>query len=198
MSCRSHAAELSVIQLSDIRYHNSPIDAEKVIQTVDNNTLNSHVNGVDWSKYEGVPDYRPQKVVDTFHRLIDLGDQPPPEGQSYGSGVVHAVTSAIGNDHAGTFYPAILDAAPILVEIANHGSRWSSRAALCILDNLCASFWPEVGEYRDHSLEEVSEAFLEVLKKFRSTLRNMDDIVAVRLQDEIEKRIQRTQGKSPS
>ena len=47
-------------------------------------------------------------------------------------------------------------------------------------------------------IEEISEAFLEVLKKFRSTLRSMNDIVAVRLQDEIEKRIQHTQGPSLS
>jgi len=55
------------------------------------------------------------------------------------------VLYALGNNHAGTYYPVVLSALPFLGKILECGGNWARIAALDILIDLSASFEPEPG-----------------------------------------------------
>jgi hypothetical protein len=57
----------------------------------------------------------------------------------------HRVLYAIGNDHAGTYYPAVLETIPFLGEIVERGPDVAREAALDALIDLVGSFCPEPG-----------------------------------------------------
>jgi len=57
----------------------------------------------------------------------------------------HRVLYAIGNDHAGTYYPAVLETIPFLGEIVDGGSDAAREGALDALIDLVGSFCPDPG-----------------------------------------------------
>jgi hypothetical protein len=57
----------------------------------------------------------------------------------------HRVLYATGNNHAGTYYPVVLNVVPFLGEILRHGQVCSRLRALDILVDYLASFCPEPG-----------------------------------------------------
>ncbi len=124
-----------------------------------NQGLKQLVKNVNWSIYDGVEGYDSKIVNEALFELIDLEKLE----EVYSQSIEHKMISAIGNDHRGTFYPAILSALDILIEIAKFGSFKSSRSALAILDNLCASFFAETGNYTNHSADYVNSYFIEAL-----------------------------------
>lgn len=81
-----------------------------------------------------------------------------------------SVLYALGNNHAGTYYPVLLAALPVFESLLRSQSHWSQRGALCILDDLFASFQPEPG-YELMSLhgalEDVEVAFRSGVRAFR-------------------------------
>ena len=42
----------------------------------------------------------------------------------------HRMLYALGNDHAGTYFPVVVPAIPYLVDVAVHGQQWAGHAAL--------------------------------------------------------------------
>lgn len=83
------------------------------------------------------------------------------------------VLYALGNNHSGTYYPVVLAALPVFESLLNSQSLWAQRCALCILDNLFASFHPELG-FESASLggrvENVEAAFRAGVRAFRPLL----------------------------
>lgn len=63
---------------------------------------------------------------------------------------------ALGNSHAGTYFPVALAALPKLASILSDGSPWAQLAALNVLIELTGSFVPEPGyeHYAGSSLAE--------------------------------------------
>lgn len=57
----------------------------------------------------------------------------------------HQFLFAIGNNHAGSYYPVVLEAVPFLGEILESGDEWAQARTLDILIDLLASFGPEPG-----------------------------------------------------
>jgi hypothetical protein len=55
------------------------------------------------------------------------------------------VLFALGNNHAGTYYPVALAALPFLSEILQGSGEWARITTLNILIDLCGSFEPESG-----------------------------------------------------
>jgi len=55
------------------------------------------------------------------------------------------VLDALGNNHAGTYYPVVLAALPFFGEILQGGGEWARIATLDILVDLSGSFAPESG-----------------------------------------------------
>ncbi len=52
---------------------------------------------------------------------------------------------AVGNDHAGTYYPAVLSTIPFLGEILKNGSETAQIGTLNALIDLIGTFYPEPG-----------------------------------------------------
>jgi hypothetical protein len=52
---------------------------------------------------------------------------------------------AVGNNHAGTYYPVVLALFPYFESILTEGSGWAQFVVLEALVDLCGSFTPEVG-----------------------------------------------------
>src|SRR5213592_3201449 len=50
---------------------------------------------------------------------------------------------AVGNNHAGSYFPIVLDAVPFLGEILESGARRSRARTLDVLIDLVGSFWPD-------------------------------------------------------
>ena len=64
---------------------------------------------------------------------------------------------AIGNHHAGTFYPVVLDILPETEQILTNGNPWAQRAVMKSLINLGGSFAAQ-GGYENHLGVSVQDA----------------------------------------
>jgi hypothetical protein len=71
---------------------------------------------------------------------------------------------AIGNNHAGTYYPVLLPTMPFLHEILNTGNPHAQTTVLCVLDDLVALFHAEPGH------EAIEPIFLAEAQKFGPVL----------------------------
>ncbi len=57
----------------------------------------------------------------------------------------HAFLFAVGNNHAGTYFPVVLTTLPFLADILDHGSSLARLRTLDIFIDLLAAFEPEIG-----------------------------------------------------
>ncbi len=57
----------------------------------------------------------------------------------------NALLYAIGNNHAGTYYPVVLAIIPRIDEILLAGKAWPQHTVLEVLIDLCSCFQPELG-----------------------------------------------------
>ena len=73
---------------------------------------------------------------------------------------------AIGNNHAGTFYPIILGVLPEIEQILISGKTWAQRAAMESLIDLGGSFVPEKGyeTYLGASVQKTLNAFIQSMR----------------------------------
>jgi hypothetical protein len=108
------------------------------------------INAVPWSNYAQPEWNKPTTVADALAKVARAE-----------SGAHHSLLYAVGNDHAGTYYPVLLAVMPFLEEFIHGGEASSQRAALCVLDDLFASFHPEPG-YEEYDLPEAGKQRVEV------------------------------------
>jgi hypothetical protein len=92
------------------------------------------INAVRWSEYAQPQWNKPGSVVDA------LSGVARGEASAY-----DAVLYAVGNNHAGTYYPVVLPVMPFLEEMVDTGNASSQRVALDVLLDLFGSFRPEPG-----------------------------------------------------
>lgn len=88
-----------------------------------------------------------------------------------------ALLWAIGNNHAGTFYPVVLGVLPEIEQILMNGSAWAQRAAMESLIDLGGSFVPEEG-YENHlgaSVQGVLNAFIHSMRHHIAPLASGND-----------------------
>jgi hypothetical protein len=97
------------------------------------------VKSIDWNKYKYRAYNSPQNVCDT---LVSLAIAENEEENRKGDvllapAVYNDVLSAIGNNHAGTYYPVALEALPFILKVALYGNHEISRnCAINILNEL--------------------------------------------------------------
>jgi hypothetical protein len=116
-------------------------------------SIEERIRSVRWEEYAGPEYYRPGELVEA---LIDLANFDQSRARH---GLENKVLFAVGNNHAGTYYPAILEAADILIEIEQEsGVPKSRKCAREILTDLYY-FSAEVGTYTGHSAEQI-ESFV--------------------------------------
>jgi hypothetical protein len=126
------------------------------------------INAIRWSEYAQPEWNKPGSVVDALSSVA-RGEESAYDDLLY----------AVGNNHAGTYYPVLLPVMPFLEEIVDKGDAPSQRVALDVLLDLFGSFQPEAryeqidlpaGGKRsvEAILEERVHAFRPVLKRIVS------------------------------
>jgi hypothetical protein len=122
--------------------------------------IEERIRSVRWEQYAGPELYRPGELVEALIALAHF-DQSKAR-----YGLDNMVLFAVGNNHAGTYYPAILEATDILIEIEQEsevpGSRKCARAIL----NDLVYFSAEVGAYTGHSPEQIESFVRGKLKPY--------------------------------
>lgn len=84
-----------------------------------------------------------------------------------GSSAYNNLLYAIGNNHAGTYYPVLLPVMSFLSEILCTGSPQAQTTVLSLLDDLVASFHPEPGH------EDIEPMFLAEARSLGSVLEEL-------------------------
>jgi hypothetical protein len=84
---------------------------------------------------------------------------------------------AVGNNHAGTYYPVVLGVLPEIEQILMDGKAWAQRAAMESLIDLGGSFAPEEGydTYLGASVKETLNAFIHSMRHRIAPLTNGTD-----------------------
>lgn len=117
-------------------------------------TIEKKIQSIDWGKYWGSKYYDPVELLESLEHLNKFDESKAKHGLD------NKVLFALGNNHAGTYYPAILEAAEILIEIEQTSEIEAVRnCAYAILNALCY-FAPEVGDYIGHTCAQL-EAFVQ-------------------------------------
>jgi len=95
---------------------------------------------------------------------------------------------AMGNNHAGTFYPVVLGVLPEIKQILMTGNAWAQRAVMESLIDLGGSFIPEEGyeNYLGASVQESLNAFIDSMRHHIAPLANGNDARAKSATDLLE------------
>ena len=119
--------------------------------------LREEIAKVDWSSFNGPSMYDAKAVPLALYSLIDL------DNSSKAEAVGNMLISALGNNHAGVYYPVVLKALDYIIAVANCGSNDISKiCALAVLNDLYY-FEPEVEGFSTCAADELKEAVLEKL-----------------------------------
>lgn len=125
-------------------------------------SIEKRIRSIDWEQYVGPESYKPNRLINALINLKNYDDG------TVKNGLVNEVLFSVGNNHAGTYYPAILDAIPLLIELAEKSDKKLVRNSSVAVLNDVYYFEPELGTYSSHTEEEIS-AFV------KSTLYNYSD-----------------------
>ena len=94
-------------------------------------------DAVDWASIPGPVWYRPEDVPRAFRDVIRATWKDREAG--------HDIYSAVGNDHAGTLYPAAVLGTDVLLHIIAAGPGMPRNTALAVLLDWWGGFTPEPG-----------------------------------------------------
>lgn len=95
------------------------------------------LNDIEWSSL-AQPNWNQLDTVPRALRLL-AGCNSEAEGRH----AYNEVLYALGNNHAGTYFPVVLAALPFLKEILEAGGECARLRTLDILIDLSGSFWPD-------------------------------------------------------
>ncbi|MBE3016342.1 hypothetical protein IL992_45460 [Microbispora sp. NEAU-D428] len=125
------------------------------------------LRSVDWAAIPGPKWYSPQCVAEAFRALM----RTTWADQDRGSGI----RSAVGNDHAGTLYPAAVAGTDVLLHIISTCPGAPRNAALCVLLDWWGCFQPEPGfeAYTDQDGHrvEIIPAIMQRVEQAADTMR---------------------------
>ena len=123
--------------------------------------IEDKIHAIDWGEFSGPEYYSSEELIDA---LIHLNQYDESKAKL---DLDNKVLFAVGNNHAGTYYPAILKAADIIIEIEQTSENEQARQCASVILNGLYYFSPELGDYNKHSYEEI-ETFVK--KKLLSYL----------------------------
>ena len=115
-------------------------------------TIIEKIDLTDWKQYSGIEFYQPEKVIKSLKQLYYLTEE------NENNNTYNIVLFSIGNNHCGTYYPAVKSALPIIIEIAQYGqSEISRNCALEILSDLNYCFSPEIEPYNEFDFQKLEK-----------------------------------------
>jgi len=110
-----------------------PMDDKESAQAL----IRDAIKAVDWGHWMQPPGNSEGRIAAELRKILDASD----EASSWQS--VMYTEYAFGNAEAGTYYPTVIPAIPILAMIVQKGGAWPRSAALEILSDWLFSFVPE-------------------------------------------------------
>ena len=113
----------------------------------------NRIQSTDWNQFSGPEYYKPDEVAPALLSLLEL------DKSSHANEVGDNILYALGNNHAGTYYPVIFAALDLIISIEKDAPDSVIRiCAKAILNDLsCFEPDPDLGDYEDHSLTEILE-----------------------------------------
>ena len=131
-------------------------------------SIENKISSVDWSSFNGPEYYDSEKAKQSLFSLVLL------ENEIDNSATYNEVLFCIGNNHAGTYYPAAYEAVKIISEILKESpSEISRNCALEIFIDLYCAFEPEMVGYTHFSFEELQSYVSQEIESLDSKLREM-------------------------
>jgi hypothetical protein len=102
------------------------------------------------------------------------------EDESTANEAYDAFLWAVGNNHAGTYYPVVLGVLPEIEQILVSGKEWAKRAVIESLIDLGGSFVPEDGyeNYLGASVQETLKSFIHSMRSHIAPLSNGNGALA--------------------
>ena len=129
--------------------------------------IQNEIDRIDWKSFSGPEYYEPDRVYSALISLISLKEE------SLNNKVYNNVLVAIGNNHAGTYYPAVQKALKYIIQTAISGNtEIAKNCALNILIDLYASFCPEIGNNNLATAEELEQKVLNIIEASKENLNN--------------------------
>lgn len=129
-----------------------------------NQNFKEKISNVDWSVFNGPFMYDAKVVPGALYSLMELDDSSKAEE------VGNSLIDALGNNHEGVYYPAVLKALDYIIEIANSTDSKACRVcALAVLNDLYY-FEPDVNGYNDCTAEELKKIVAEKLLPYSDEL----------------------------
>jgi hypothetical protein len=124
-----------------------------------------------WRNYHQ-PEWNTEtSVAEALSSVCEVGDLDS------SSAAYHKLLYAVGNNHAGTYYPVVLAIMPLMDELLRVGGPWSVRTVLEALIDLSGSFQPEPGYEVTKDLagnpRELAHMFKESVSKLRPSLEHL-------------------------
>lgn len=126
----------------------------------DNQLLNQ-IRLTDWRQYKGPRNYTPGKIYPAFEDLVLLREEKNKWKVS------SDLKYALGNDQDNTFYPAVLSALPLLIDMAIHSNHEAVRnCTLEVLCDWCSCGRAELGNYTGTSPSALNQFVSESIQAF--------------------------------
>jgi len=122
--------------------------------------IEERIRSVKWEQYAGRDYYNPAHLLEALIDLANYNQARAPLGLN------NKVLFAVGNNHAGTFYPGIVEAADILIEIEQRSKVPESRKCARAILNDLYYFSAEVGTYTGHTAEQIENLVRSKLKPY--------------------------------
>ena len=127
-------------------------------------TIFDRIHGVRWMDHAQPEWNKPGSVAAALCRVHSANDA------ASSSAAYDNLLYAIGNNHAGTYYPVLLAVLPFMEELLAAGGFWPRNTVLCVLDDLFASFQPEPGH---EEVRDLSGGQLQVAAAFAAHMRGL-------------------------
>ncbi|MGR6872726.1 hypothetical protein ACU6U9_10550 [Pseudomonas sp. HK3] len=122
--------------------------------------LKKEINSVDWSSFDGPSSYDAKVMPYVLNALMELDSAERAED------VGHQLIYAIGNDHAGTYYPVVLKAFDYIIAIGNDTKNKACKTcALAILNDMYY-FEPDMSGYDSCTADELKIFVKNKLKPY--------------------------------
>lgn len=126
---------------------------------------------IDWGRHAQPPWNTPGAVPAALRAIADVADLD--RQLAY-----HRLLYALGNDHAGTYFPVALPAISFLGEILRDGALVARLRALDVLIDLLGSFSPEPSYDQvetEHGRRPLKDALRETAKGLRADVKRRSD-----------------------
>lgn len=137
---------------------------------MEQSALLRQIESIPWAEYSQPEWNKPDSVSTALVNAASAADARTC------SSAYDCVLYALGNNHAGTYYPVLLAALPVFESMLSDPNHWAQRGAICLLEDLFASFHPEPG-FEMVSVQGVQKdvefAFKSGVRAFRPLLEEL-------------------------